>query len=491
KTQVSFIPDECTYFYSVSTSDGDALGYSVRSGSGLYAFYSLDDEKYLTDFELNDIYSQNSKDYIAVSVPVEPTDKNNHYDFKFGILNLNTGEKYGFDRTHGQVAMSVDCSGDTTFFRASDHFDTLSGYYVYTEDMTLISEETFSLTAVTDDGTLLAVPYLRNDAPTQFRIYSKNGELLKTSREYEKVLFVCRDWIYAVRNGKLCLLDTDENTIVEFTDWSDRMFIHWMLSGFKKESPAQTDAEEPFKYHYYERNEAGEYTETETDVYPEGLYLLTEDESIDYGVTGRAKEYFYSPETGLAGMLAWGEVGGYAKPVLYLYPEEETEVSVSFAHPEILTTVYPTYEESWQMTAEPDGTLTDERGREYYALYWEESGFMPTDFETGFCVPRENAAAFLEEKLDHLGLTNREANEMIMYWLPIMEKSEYSLVFFELTESREKYNHLHITPVPDSLLRIAIHIRHSDEFVHVEEQILPAWERHGFSAVEWGGTVHG
>lgn len=489
KTHVPFLPDDCSYF-NVVTADGDILGYSVQNKSGLSAFYSLKDEKYLTDFELNNIYATNSRDYIAVSIPVDSTEENNGYDYKYGILNLKTGEIFGFDRTHGKVAMSVDAGGNSTFFRASDHFDTMSGYYVYTEDMTLISEETFSHTSVTADGNLLAIPYHKYDKPTQFRVYSKNGELIKTSREYDRVLFVCRDWIYAADNGKLCLFDADENLVVEFAEWSDKTYIHWMLSGYKKESPAQIDAEDPYKYYYYEGNENGEYIEKETATYPEGLYFLTEDESIDYGVTGRAKEYIYSPETRLVGKLEWGEVGGYAKPVLYLYPEETADITVTFSHPELLTTVYPAYHTAWNVTAEPDGTLTDNRGREYYALYWEESGSIPVDFETGFCVPRENAAAFLEEKLDHLGLTNREANEMIMYWLPVMEKNEFSLVYFELTESRETYNSLNITPAPDSLLRIAIHIRPSDEYMNIEEQALPAWNRTGFAAVEWGGVIH-
>ena len=51
-----------------------------------------------------------------------------------------------------------------------------------------------------------------------------------------------------------------------------------------------------------------------------------------------------------------------AKPVIYLYPEQETTVSVSLDYAGTLTATYPAYEDGWTVTAEPDGTLYDENG---------------------------------------------------------------------------------------------------------------------------------
>ena len=62
-----------------------------------------------------------------------------------------------------------------------------------------------------------------------------------------------------------------------------------------------------------------------------------------------------------------------AKPVLYLYPEEETEVTVTLDFDGTLTSTYPDYGDGWTVTARPGGTLTDPAtGREYYCLFWEE-----------------------------------------------------------------------------------------------------------------------
>lgn len=182
--------------------------------------------------------------------------------------------------------------------------------------------------------------------------------------------------------------------------------------------------------------------------------------------------------------------GGIAKPILYLYPQKTTNVKVTFEHPEYLETTYPKYQKSWNVTAHKNGDLYDSKGHYYYGLYWDEMRVHPVDFSTGFYVEKENAVDFLEEKLDKIGFSPREANEFIMYWLPILEKNEKSLVYFELTEERESYQKIHITPKPDSLLRVVIHVKKVNQKTSISEEKLTTFVRRGFTAVEWGGTTY-
>ena len=77
-----------------------------------------------------------------------------------------------------------------------------------------------------------------------------------------------------------------------------------------------------------------------------------------------------------------------------------------------------------------------------------------------------------------------------MYWLPILEKNEQSLVYFELTDERENFNKIIIEPTPKSLLRMAIHVKKVDKEVNIKEQKLEPFNRSGFTAVEWGGIIY-
>lgn len=175
------------------------------------------------------------------------------------------------------------------------------------------------------------------------------------------------------------------------------------------------------------------------------------------------------------------------KPVLYLYPEEEMNVKVYFEDTSLLTTTYPKFNDFWEVRVLPEGSIYDSNGKYYYALYWEEVPTKKVDFSTGFYVEGDNAIEFLEEKLSVIGLNDRERNEFIMYWLPILESNRHSLVYFELTEEKQNNNKLIIEPTPDSLLRVTIHVKKVNKKVDIEEQELVKFERNGFVAVEWGG----
>ena len=175
------------------------------------------------------------------------------------------------------------------------------------------------------------------------------------------------------------------------------------------------------------------------------------------------------------------------KPVIYLYPKKETDISVKLFLDGRLTCTYPVYNAGWNVTATPDGTLTDDRGQTYNYLYWEGETKTQWDMSKGFCVKGEDTAAFLEESLEKLGLNRREANEFIVYWLPLMEQNPYNIISFQ-TDRYIDSAALEIVPAPDTLIRVFMAWKAVDAFVDLPEQKLAAPERTGFTVMEWGGT---
>ena len=176
-----------------------------------------------------------------------------------------------------------------------------------------------------------------------------------------------------------------------------------------------------------------------------------------------------------------------AKPVIYLYPEQETEVTVRLDCDGELTCAYPAYDGGWTVTAAPGGTLTDASGQTYSYLYWEGVTRTEYDFSQGFCVPGADTAAFLEDALSRLGLTRREANEFIVYWLPRMEPNPYNLIAFQ-SGAYTSSARLTVDPEPDSLLRVFMAWKPLEAPADVPAQALPAFDRAGFTVVEWGGA---
>ena len=301
--------------------------------------------------------------------------------------------------------------------------------------------------------------------------YDLDGNVVSTFNDFGKIDTIIRDYVVYIKDNKVILgnMNNKSESKELATINNDTQYVDDFTSG------------------YYTKDDLKYLNESDK---PEGLYVVivysTKDANGNYGM-----EYCYNTSTKQVQELPIKEeVGGRAKPVLYLYTTKDTNVKVEFEHPEYLTTTYPKYNKSWNVLAKPNGDLYDNNGKYYYALYWDETRYNEVDFKEGFYVESKDAIKFLEEKLTTIGLNDKERNEFIMYWLPILEKNGKSLVYFELTEERESSNKLLIAPKPDSMLRVSIHIKKVDNKVNIKEQKLNSFKRTGFTVVEWGGMTY-
>ena len=176
------------------------------------------------------------------------------------------------------------------------------------------------------------------------------------------------------------------------------------------------------------------------------------------------------------------------KPIIYLYPENTQNINVKIKNSDNITISYPKYEDSWNVTADPNGNISY-NGKNYYGLYYEANNSVKFNVENeGFIVKGKEVEVFLEEKLTTLGLNERETNEFIIYWLPILSNNEYNYIRFATSEEIEKNIPLEISPEPTTLIRVLMTYKEIDKPFEVVEQHLESVERNGYTVVEWGGT---
>ena len=176
------------------------------------------------------------------------------------------------------------------------------------------------------------------------------------------------------------------------------------------------------------------------------------------------------------------------KPIIYLYPTEETQVNLTLWTPENLSHTYPKYNsEKWRnVVAQPNGDLEDmDTWRKLYALYREWITYNEDNFDEWFIVKWEDIISFLEEKLALLWLNERETEEFIVYWLPQMENNKYNLIRFETKEEQDENMLLNITPTPDTVIRVMMDWKAIEEPIDIPEQELVTPERSWFTVVEW------
>lgn len=181
-------------------------------------------------------------------------------------------------------------------------------------------------------------------------------------------------------------------------------------------------------------------------------------------------------------------MGEKAKPVIYLYPEEEMKVSVKVEPETGFTITDPEYFDGWDVIAKPDGTLINIRdGEEYPYLFWESDDYSSPNFSTGFVVETAELTPFFREKLEVLGLNEKETLDFLEFWIPVLNEGKYYFIYFYSKERQDDEAPLLVEPEPDSVIRVFFDAKPLDAPIEVEEQELIRAEREGFSVIEWGG----
>jgi hypothetical protein len=178
------------------------------------------------------------------------------------------------------------------------------------------------------------------------------------------------------------------------------------------------------------------------------------------------------------------------KPVIYLYPEETTEVSVKLKLDKF-TYSEPDYGTGWQVVAKPNGQLTEIKSGEIYPyLFWEGFGSGSVEEnKKGFVIKKENVHDFLVSKLTELGLNDKESTDFREFWEPKMQTSPYYFVTFYNTADMNVIAPLFVNPKPNTIIRILMDYKPLIEPIQVEPQIFKTPIRKGFTVVEWGGVL--
>lgn len=179
---------------------------------------------------------------------------------------------------------------------------------------------------------------------------------------------------------------------------------------------------------------------------------------------------------------------GVKKPVIYLYPEHATSVSIKVNFKGQLTQTIPAYNGGWQVWADTNGRLTNQAdGQHYPYLFWEGSTWKQDwNMQEGFVVRGRESREFLAQVLPQMGLAAKEYNEFIDYLAPAMERNEYNLVHFAGREY-EDIAELSINPKPDAVLRVFMVFKATGKNTLATAQHFKGFSRKGFTVVEWGG----
>lgn len=186
------------------------------------------------------------------------------------------------------------------------------------------------------------------------------------------------------------------------------------------------------------------------------------------------------------------------KPVIYLYPQKEIDVTVKLQQKGELTFTYPQYKDEWKLTVDSSGKMVEKGdSRTYPYLFWEgkQKGLYFQDNKGeiyGDKVSRDNVVSYLENKLHALGLNENESADFITFWGPRMVKYENMLVQFVVDDQYgEIISEMEISPKPDAMRRVYMlfsELKNADNYRVAKPIEIHEFVRKGFTAIEWGGS---
>lgn len=233
--------------------------------------------------------------------------------------------------------------------------------------------------------------------------------------------------------------------------------------------------------------------ESEFNIWKNGLELGEGDEAWDQFISSHAI-FFYQDELDRIIMFRSSSIDAGAecgKPVIYLYPEVETNIEVKLELEGGFSITEPEYKDGWRVTAKPDGTLINlEDGVEYPYLFWEGNGGIYVPPSNYWVVAKDDVPTFLVDTLAELGLNERETADFMEFWAPRMEASPWYKISFYGTNVMNLIAPLEISKNPDTLLRVLMDYEELDAPIAENPITLPRTpERNGFTVIEWGGVL--
>lgn len=179
------------------------------------------------------------------------------------------------------------------------------------------------------------------------------------------------------------------------------------------------------------------------------------------------------------------------KPVIYLYPESTTDMSVWVSPRGGFSYTEPEYGDGWDVTAYPDSRIVNlEDGLEYPYLFWEGRGGIYSPVETYWVVEQPRVESFLHETLAKMNFNENEIADFVEFWLPRMQEAAYYKIGFHGTNVMNELAPLSLSVKPDHVFRILMDYEELDAWQASKPPTrLPAANRDGFEVMEWGGVL--
>jgi len=172
------------------------------------------------------------------------------------------------------------------------------------------------------------------------------------------------------------------------------------------------------------------------------------------------------------------------KPNIYIYPENTIDLCVSLNFPKggkVVTSV-PEYNNEWCVAVEPSGKINGN----YDFLFYESIQPNIWQKEAGWIIPQNELSNFFNKNMLAYGFNTNEIVDFIEYWIPLLNQSNYYVVYPQTKSIIEQVVELEFTLKPKNLNRLFYVVEGVNEVVSILEPTINPFNKTGYYVNEWG-----
>lgn len=173
------------------------------------------------------------------------------------------------------------------------------------------------------------------------------------------------------------------------------------------------------------------------------------------------------------------------KPNIYIYPNEEIELSLKIHFPMggVIVTSIPEYGKGWEIKVDSNGLINNT----YSYLFYESKQPDVWQRQYGWVIKTDKLESFFRKNMNDYGFKNNEVDDFIEYWIPRLKDSPYYTIYPQTKNLINSVITLDFSEQPDNLLRLFYVIKGNNQIQNeLIEPTIDNFERKGYFVTEWG-----
>ncbi|SHF75377.1 hypothetical protein SAMN05444274_108123 [Mariniphaga anaerophila] len=173
------------------------------------------------------------------------------------------------------------------------------------------------------------------------------------------------------------------------------------------------------------------------------------------------------------------------KPNIYIYPEEQMELSVRLKFPlggKIVTSI-PEYGNGWNINVDTSGVIDNA----YSFLFYESKQPDVWQRNYGWEVEADQLDAFFRHNMKDYGFNSAEIQDFIDYWIPRLNSYQVYSICPQTKDIIKRVIQIEFSKQPENVLRLFYVIKGSNQFQdNLTEPAIDEFRRDGYFVTEWG-----